>query len=297
MIHKIIFGVAISFTILSVAKAAPLFYLSQAADAASATAGLLNKWQLPGPGATGVVNIFADSDVRLSGVSLNVIATGNAIKLTGPVTVPNPATRWFALDAPQTITDGKILHIGGAAINGLSGEGIGGNSPQGARVLLASFGFQVLGGGVSNLLLQVGDNGIADCDTGAFPTVFFGTQSGTGISGNPNPTPGSGIVGTINGCLGCIPPDLQDELIDTVDANNPGMIFHNFLTNGGQLPGYSLQFDSYVPAPGITGTGPTTPAYIDTPTGRFAWNTIGSPIGTYKWLVTGTIISALTRPR
>ena len=91
----------------------------------------------------------------------------------------------------------------------------------------------------------------------------------------------------IDACLGCFPPDLQDDVVSNVDANNPGLI-SRFFKNVGGSAGFSIQFDSYVPAPGIPGTGPAIPAYVDPPTQKFTWNTVGSPIGTYKWLVTGT---------
>lgn len=191
MIRRVLFSFAAVLVLASAVNAAPLFYLSTAADAASATPGLLDAQALPA--SNGSFHIIADSDVRLAGVSLNVVNTGGAINLTG-VTVLNPATRWFALDGPQTTANDKISSVGGAAIPGLSGEGIGGASPQGAKVILATVNYTALAGGIANLQLEVGTNTVADWD-GGFPTIFFGTQSGAGVNGGiPG---GSGAVGQI----------------------------------------------------------------------------------------------------
>jgi hypothetical protein len=179
------------------AEAAPIFYLSTAADAASApSSGIPNIFAFPGSSAA--VNIFANSDLHLSGVSLDLIATGK-VKFTG-ITVANPGTggsnRWFLLDGPQMVSDSQITSIGGGAIPGLSGNGIGQGSAEGPKVLLATVHFQALGyepGGA--IYLRVGTNAIAAWD-GTFPTVFFGTATGSGVNGG---VPGGmGIAAFIN---------------------------------------------------------------------------------------------------
>jgi hypothetical protein len=139
-------------------------------------------------------NIFANGDIQLAGVSLDLVEDGNGIKFTG-VTVANPSTgganRWFALDGPQTVSDTQITSIGGAAIPGLSGNGIGQESAEGAKVLLATVNYQFVGFNTTDFRLKVGTNTIAAWD-GTFPTVFFGNQGGSGVNGGiPG---GSGIV-------------------------------------------------------------------------------------------------------
>jgi len=195
MLRKVIASFVVVLVMAAVSHAAPIFYLSNALDPASAPAsGLLSS------GFTGSVNIFANSDVQLAGVSLDLVGTGGAIKFTG-VDVKNPqagspaAARWFALDGPQTISDTQITSIGGAAIPGLSGNGIGQGSAEGNKVLLATVSYQTIDPTkVESLQLKIGTNTVAAWD-GTFPTVFFGTQSGTGVDGGiPG---GAGAVGTI----------------------------------------------------------------------------------------------------
>lgn len=89
-------------------------------------------------------------------------------------------------------------------------------------------------------------------------------------------------------CLSCIPPQIVDAVINNVDPNNPGFVEHTVQFNGlaGTLSGFA--FDSFVAAPGSSGTGPAIPATLNTSTRKFNWNTIGSPLGTYKWTFNAT---------
>ena len=81
-------------------EAAPVFYLST--QTAGATPGLLNLTDASAvaPNSTGTLHIWADSDIRLVGASLDLLETGGAIKFTG-LNVPNPNNRWMFLDGPQ----------------------------------------------------------------------------------------------------------------------------------------------------------------------------------------------------
>ena len=101
-----------------------MFYLST--QSTGATPGLLNV--NVAPNSTGTLHIWANSDVRLSGVSLDLIETGGFIKFQGPLSVSNPAgppPRWAFLDGPQVIVNSLVTNIGGAALPGLNGDGIG----------------------------------------------------------------------------------------------------------------------------------------------------------------------------
>lgn len=101
---------------------------------------------------------------------------------------------------------------------------------------------------------------------------------------------GSVIDNNVTGsnCLGCVPPQIVDATINNVNANNPGFVEHTVQFNGiaGTLGNFA--FDSFVPPLGGSGTGPATPATLNTSTRKFNWNTIGSPLGTYKWTFTAT---------
>lgn len=107
-------------------------------------------------------------------------------------------------------------------------------------------------------------------------------------------------------CLGCAPPDIIDATIPSVNANSPGFVEHIVQVFGGlgSVLG-NFAFDSYTPAFGGSGVGPATPATLDLSTRKFNWNTIGSPLGIYKWTFnatnnygsdTGSITVAVTVP-
>ena len=88
----------------------------------------------------------------------------------------------------------------------------------------------------------------------------------------------------------CHAPTVQDVDVNNVVANDPGLLTLTMslvpppplIT----LTWSNLIFDSYVPAGGASGTGPATPATLSG--NQFSWNTVGSPLGTYKWLVTAS---------
>jgi hypothetical protein len=61
------------------AQAVPVFYVSN--QSAGAAPGLLDL--SVAPNSTGTLHIWTDTDVRLSGVSLDLVESGGAIKFTG----------------------------------------------------------------------------------------------------------------------------------------------------------------------------------------------------------------------
>jgi hypothetical protein len=175
-------------------QAAPIFYVSN--QNAGATPGLLDL--TVAPNSTGTLHIWADSDVRLTGVSLDLIETGGAIKFTG-LDVPNPDNRWWFLDGPQVITTSSVTSIGGATLPGIYGGGIGRGSLQGDRVLLASVNYTAFAAGTSQLSLRVGKNGIAEwSELWPFATFRFGTEGAPLVYGNPIHSRASGGVGFIS---------------------------------------------------------------------------------------------------
>ena len=200
-------SLAVAFSLIAVSMispagvyAAPLFYLSdQPLGIAQPGMFSLNN---PVSGATGQLNIYAMTDVRLSGVSLDLSTTGGGIKFSG-LNVVNDG-RWWILDGPQMIEDSKIKSIGGGAIPGMSGNGIGPSDFVDASFhttsgyLMATVDYEVVDASLSsNFELKVGYNTIADWQ-GDSPMVHFNDYSQPAVSGthpglpplsNPPPPP------------------------------------------------------------------------------------------------------------
>jgi hypothetical protein len=173
-------------------QSAPVFYVSN--ETAGRDPGLLDG--AVAPNSSGILHIWVDTDVRLCGVSLDLVETGHAIKFTD-LNVYNPRVRWTFLDGPQEVTDSAVNHIGGASLKiGLSGDGIGPGTPDGGRVLLASVAYTAANtpGAKSDLSLRVGGNGINDI-TGNFSEIRFGTRSAPLVNGFDIGT--LGLVGSI----------------------------------------------------------------------------------------------------
>ena len=80
------------------------------------------------PGETGTLNLFALPDVRMAEIRVNLANMGSAIEFTG-ANVLNSNDRW-AFTADRIIQPQEIRSIGGGAIQGLSGNGIGPDSPN-----------------------------------------------------------------------------------------------------------------------------------------------------------------------
>ena len=128
--------------------------------------------------------------------------------------------------------------------------------------------------------------------TGNLPSIDFG--SSTKVLYYASADFNSQKEATTNLCLACYPPTVQDVDVNNVIANDPGLLTLTMSLVPVPPPPISpliwsnFTFDSFVPAPGESGTGPTTPATFNTSSRQFSWNTVGSPLGTYKWLVTAT---------
>ena len=168
-------SIVLAFAV-SAAQAAPVFYLSTA-PLGTAAPGIMELNNVAA-GSMGTINIFATADVRLSGVSLDLMATGNGLTFTG-ASVANPNSRWTFAENPAT-TPSLVTSIGGGAIPFVSGNGIG---PAGEAAdatsgyLLGSVNYTAgAGGSMADLFLRVGLNTIADWD-GNNPDVVFGPGS------------------------------------------------------------------------------------------------------------------------
>jgi hypothetical protein len=168
-------------------SAAPLFYLSDQ-PLGLAQPGMFSLSN-PVSGTTGQLNIYAMADVRLSGVSLDLLSTGGGIRFSG-LDVVNDG-RWMILDGPQVIEDSKIASIGGGAVPGVNGTGIGpgdftdANFHPTSGYLLATVDYEVLDAAApASFELRAGNNTIADWQ-GESPLVHFGDYSHPAVPGYP----------------------------------------------------------------------------------------------------------------
>jgi hypothetical protein len=188
----LIFAVVCAVVLATAAvQAAPIFWVSQ--DTAQTSPS--NVSATVNPGATGKLNIFANTDVRLSGVSLDLVETGGGIRFTGAELL-NPSNRWAIAGSP-TVNASSVLSLSGGAIPNVVGGGIGPGSPgtdAQPGVLFATVDYAANQGGTSALQLKVGDLVIADWD-GNNPMVGFGTGPANIPGGVPG---GAGGVGSIS---------------------------------------------------------------------------------------------------
>jgi hypothetical protein len=265
----------------TVAQAVPVFHLETSATGPQ-TPGLLALTGVTN-GSSGMLHIWTTSDVRLAGVSLNIVETGGAIKFMGPLDVPNPAgppPRWAFLDGPQVITNSSVMSIGGAAIPGLSGDGIGQGSTAGANVLVASIPYMAMANGTSNLQLQVGTNGISDYTTGGFSPVKFGETTAADVAGDAfgmGGAVGSIQVGTTGGDAPVITP------VNLGEVEQSTTITAQLVASNGPT------WSNLTPTAGTPSQAATL-----SPQGAFSWNPAGSARGPkgngvlYSWTATAT---------
>jgi hypothetical protein len=263
-----------------VLNAAPVFYVSTSPTPGTAGPPIID------PGLTGTLYVHAQSDVRLSGVSLDLIEIGGGIKFTG-ATVHNPNNRW-AFTATPTISDSVVARIDGGAIPGIVGGGIGPGSPEGAEVMFASVDYMATGAPSDNqfLFLRVGGNIIADW-VGNSPLVAFG--------GGPANVPGGvpGGFGPVGYCLaisgGCDTSAVIPVVDDADLGNRPRgeIINHTFQTLTGAPP---IAWSDL----SVMGPGGATPAHAPTLNvdGAFTWNSADSVLGT--WAFRATVSNNLT---
>src|SRR3989304_1211187 len=150
-----------------------------------------------GPGTIGQLYLYGRGDTRLSGLSLDVLAAGNAIRFTS-AQVHNPGGRWSFLDGPLVVMDNQVTNIGGAAIPP-STPGVGGPIAEeipGVGFLLATLGYQANGplGSLSQISLRVGSNLIADYE-GVGAPVRLGGPNAPLVNGEN--AGASGVTGSI----------------------------------------------------------------------------------------------------
>jgi hypothetical protein len=288
-----IFAASIALVcVASAAQAVPIFYLSDLALGVAAPS-ILNK--SVGPGATGTLGIFATSDVRLSGVSLDLSVTGPGLTFNGPLNVENPNTRWTFIDGPQMITPTLVSSIGGGAIPLVSGNGIGGASPEvpdaTSGYLIGTIGYTAGAGGTqADLFLRVGANLIADFD-GNSPMVEFGPgspQSDGGVAGSTDAQFDARFI--VEGGGGNVAPVVGDlgPLVGDMSANPApeDVIVMGTLpaTDDQPISQLTWMFDGAPTGPGAPAIAPT----LDPATGLFSWKVNGSKEGLYQFTIKAT---------
>jgi hypothetical protein len=162
----------------STVRGAPIFYLSND-PIGVATPPDPTDTHFVQPADEGVINLFVTTDVRLSSIRLNVTNTGSGIEFTD-LDVLNPNNRWVFIGGPQVIQSHQILDIGGGAIPGLSGNGVGPGSPDPgfnptSGYLIATLGYSATEnvGGTSELFIKIGTGAVSDWE-GNPPAVRLG---------------------------------------------------------------------------------------------------------------------------
>lgn len=195
----------------------------------------------------------------------------------GPTNIPQIGGFGITAGNFQAVTNAGSYQA--APTSGQWGNYVGGNS-----------GITIFQSGHTRYPLFLGEG----LYTGAAPTVDITTpfdQNGTGFnvwnaSGFPNSGSTTVAAGTFFQTLSNNPPCLDCEHhgighdFNNVNANDPGSLMATLTAPLGYPPTGVWNGLSFV-----SGPAPATPPTFDPATQKFSWNTIGSPIGTYKWSV------------
>jgi hypothetical protein len=268
---------AIAFT--AAAHAAPVFYLST--QNAGATPDILNLTGPNGvaPNSMGTLYLWINTDVRLSGIDLELTETGGGIKFTGAQWL-NPSNRW-ALTGTPAVTNSAVTLLQGGAIPLVVGGGVGPGSPgtdAGPAVLLGSINYMANAGGTSQLALKVGSQTIADWG-GNGPPTKFGLHSAPDVAGAvPG---GSGSVGSIGSNLIIERPIITPLNLGEVEQTTA--ITAQLLASG------AATWSGLTPTVGTPAISATLSS-----TGAFSWDSTGSKRGpkgngvVYSWTATAT---------
>ena len=265
----------------TVAQAVPVFYLSTSNSAAGTPGDVTLTSQTANT--AGQLFLWANTDVRLSGIDLELQETGGGIRFTGAEWLA-PAGRWFINGTP-TVTNSLVTLLQGAAIPGVpgGGGGIGPGSPgadAGPSVLLGSVNYMTNATGTSALALKVGLQTIADWD-GAAPNVRFGANAAPDVpGGTPGGTDGVGSIAVGGGPI--LTPVITPVALGEV--NQVTNVIANLVASNGPITWSGL-----TPTPGV---GSPALAATLTPQGAFSWNPAGSARGPkgngrpYSWNAT-----------
>jgi hypothetical protein len=166
------------------ANAVPIFYFTSHADGSSSGNQIVVT-----PGTSGTMYLAVDSDIHFGGISLDVLSSDtNTVKFTG-ASVKNDDGRWALIDGPFTVAanGSSMSSIGGGAIPGVSGIGIGPGTSIPNPTVLAALNYTTASNAfLSNLSLRVGFNEIVDWD-GNYPTLRFGADPTT-VTGHASGT-------------------------------------------------------------------------------------------------------------
>jgi len=265
----------------TVAQAVPVFYL----NTSNSVAGTAGDVSLTSQAANtaGQLFLWCNTDVRLSGIDLELTETGGGIRFTGAEWL-NPATRWLLVGAPVA-TNSLVTLLQGGAIPGVSGGGIGPGSPgtdAGPSVLLGSVNYTANASGTSALALKVGQQTIADWD-GAAPNVRFGANAAPDVpGGTPGGTDGVGSIAVAGGVL----PVPVITPVALGEVNQVTNVLANLNASNGPITWSGLT--------ATPGSGTPAMAATLTPQGAFSWNPNGSARGPkgngrpYSWNATAT---------
>lgn len=285
---------AIAVVVLGLAAASAnaefVVYLSDKAPGANPVPGPLNLTGVA-PNSSGSLYLYGDGDTQLSGLSLDLLASGSAIKFTS-ASVNNPGGRWSFLDGPLVVGDGSITNIGGAAIPP-GAPGVGGpvaDEVPGAGYLLATIGYTAGATGSADLSLRVGSNLIADYNGSGAPVRLGGPNSPIVNGETQGATGAAGLFGVLSDIpnVGPIVTDgpLIPVVLDSASPPSPTTATYQFIaTDDKPLSELTWGIDSFVySGPGTnTGAAPTIDA-----NGKLSWPADGWAGGPYLATVRAT---------
>jgi hypothetical protein len=286
MLRCLVYGTVVLAAMCSPAAANTIAYLSEVSGPPSNMALNLPNSAI---GTDGTFGIYIQTDLLVSGVSLNLVADGTSIDLTSG-NVPQLAPRWAAAQSGVPAPDGSaITGMDAFAIPGFGSNGLNPASPNtdsgydavANAFQYATIGYHVVGAGATSLKLVVGD-----LEFGVDGAIFLGTgdpavcDTGAGCAGAISQL-ADGVISVEDIVVQNLPPTVGDlgPLLADMSANPP----HTPTPVSGTL---SYNDDGLLGPPTWTlldfsGPGIHLPPSFNTATGQFDWDADGSKGGLY----------------
>jgi hypothetical protein len=250
-------------------------------------------------GTNGSFDIFIQSNELVAGASLNLIATGDSINLTGAA-VPQYSPRWASAQNGTVAVGNKSIvgmdafAIPGFGSNGLNPATAGSDAGYNAGANAFHYGtvnYSVIGAGETTFKFVIGD-----IEFGVEGPIFLGTgdaaaaPTGAGSAGATSALIDGRIV--VQGGVVNIAPSVADLPLFTTTTLGEVVNLQPIDSAPGTPPiAWSAVLGNYAPGHGAPGDAPglgSASFAINPTSGAFQFNTLGATRGVYTFNGTAT---------